>query len=84
MSLEAVWAPFREGYRSENAWQADWNEQLPYWFEVIYLRSVVHAFRLQHPVADPTAKRLLDADIKAVIARNPPIRFDFKRGKAVA
>jgi hypothetical protein len=83
LNLELVWKPFREGYRSENIWIDDWNEQLGLWFEVMYLRSVVHAFRLCYSIGDFKVRALLDADIENILTGNLPIRFDFRTGKAV-
>jgi len=68
INLAMVWEPFREGYGSENVWKEDWDRQMGLWFQVMYLRSVVHAFRLQHRVTDTRARALLDADIENVLA----------------
>lgn len=82
-NLEEVWQPFREGYQSENQWQEEWDGQFPLWFEFAYFRSVVHAFRMQHPVTNPRIKALLDIDVRNLLTRQPPLRFDFRAGRAV-
>jgi Ser/Thr protein kinase RdoA (MazF antagonist) len=75
-NLAAMLPSFREGYESVRPWGSHWMEQLPLWFEFSYFRSVVHAFRMQHPVTNPQAKAALDADIENLLRRQPPIRFD--------
>lgn len=82
-NLEKVFAPFRAGYESKAAWQEDWNGQLSLWLEFAYFRSVIHAFRMQHPVTNPRSKALLDIDIENLLTRQPPVRFDFQAGKAL-
>jgi Ser/Thr protein kinase RdoA (MazF antagonist) len=67
---------FRAGYESERPWREEWMAQLPLWFEFSYLRSVVHAFRMQHPVTNPQVKAALDKDIGNLLRRRPPIRFE--------
>lgn len=82
-NLEEVWKPFCEGYQSENRWVKDWNEQLDLCIRIMYLRSFVHAYRMQYPVKDSYTKRLLEADIENIIQRKVPIHFDFHEGKAM-
>jgi Ser/Thr protein kinase RdoA (MazF antagonist) len=81
-NLERVWNPFREGYASEHAWPEAWNGELDGWMEAVYLRSVVHAFRIQHPVTDPKAAAALRADVENLLRGTFPLRFDFRKGKA--
>jgi Ser/Thr protein kinase RdoA (MazF antagonist) len=81
-NLAQVWKPFREGYESASIWPAEAGRMLPIWFEIMYLRAVVHAFRMQHPVTDPRAKALLDADVNNILTRGLPINFDFHKGEA--
>lgn len=81
--LETVWQPFCEGYRSENGWLPEWNEQLPFWIEAMYFRSFMHACRLLYPVENERTKTLLEADVENILRRTPPLRFDFRTGKAL-
>lgn len=81
-NLEQIWQPFREGYLTENHWPEEWNRQMPLWFEAAYFRSVVHAFRMQAGVEEPRVQALLAADVENVLARRPPICFDFESGRA--
>lgn len=83
-TLEEVWQPFREGYEEINTWGEEWDEQLPLWIEVMFLRAVAHAFRMLHPITDPKTAALLDADIQNFIAGTMPLHFDFRDGKALA
>lgn len=83
-NLEAVWKPFREGYRTESDWPKEWNGHIAFWFEMAYFRSVIHAFRMQHPITDLRIKGLLDADIENILTRQPPVRFDFHEARAIS
>lgn len=80
--LEQVWAPFRRGYLSESPWPESWNKSMSAWFEIMYLRAVVHAFRIQHPVSNPKIQAALDADIQNILNVEMPLRFDFLEGMA--
>ncbi len=81
-TLEEVWAPFKSGYESARPWPGRWAHELPLWMEILYFRSVVHAFRMQHPLTNPKAMALLDADIENLLGRKPAINFDYVRGRA--
>ncbi len=73
---------FQAGYESERPWREEWAAQLPLWFEFAYLRSVVHAFRMQHPVTNLQVKAALDKDVGNLLRRQPPIRFDTAASRA--
>lgn len=75
-NLAATLPSFQAGYNSAYRWKNEWTDQLPLWFEVCYFRSVVHAFRMQHPVTNPQAKAALDTDIENLLRRRPPICFN--------
>jgi|GEM_PF-7026705 len=66
---------FRKGYESANQWLDGWNEQLQLWFEIMYFRSVMHAFRMQYPLENPKAKALLYADLDNILKRELPVRI---------
>lgn len=78
-NLETVLPAFRAGYESTHRWKEMWETQFPLWFEFAYFRSVVHAFRMQHPVTNPQAKAALDADIENLLRRQPPIHCESKQ-----
>lgn len=75
-NLAAILPAFRAGYEMARPWRDEWTAQLPLWFEFSYLRSVVHAFRMQYPVTNPQVKAALDQDIENVLRRQPPVRFE--------
>jgi hypothetical protein len=82
--LERVWAPFRAGYLTESPWPDTWNATMPWWFQALFLRNVVHAFRMQHPITNPRIQAALDADLDHIRAGTIPLRFDFGPGRALA
>ncbi|MDA3874700.1 MAG: hypothetical protein PF795_12175 [Kiritimatiellae bacterium] len=43
---------------------------------MIYFRSVIHAQRIQHGMTDPWVRKLLDADVRNLLNRTPPLGFD--------
>lgn len=81
--LEEMWEPFRQGYRQESVWPDEWNPWLGPWVQILYLRSVVHAFRLRHPITQPQVRGALMADVSLILAGEMPLKFDFVRGKAL-
>lgn len=81
-NLGKVWGPFREGYSSKNHWLPEWEDQLPVWMEIMYFRAVQHACRLLLANADLAVEALLHADIRNLMSRMVPLRFDFKAGTA--
>jgi Ser/Thr protein kinase RdoA (MazF antagonist) len=76
-NLAEVLPPFRTGYESAHPWPVQVKEHLPLWMEFCYFRSVVHAFRMQHPVTNPRAQAALDKDIENLLSRQPPVRCEF-------
>jgi Ser/Thr protein kinase RdoA (MazF antagonist) len=82
-NLQRVYGPFREGYRSANGWVEDWEEQLPVWFEVMFMRAVMHAIRLHDAGGDSRVRAALEEDLKMMLARTPPWSFDFREGRAL-
>jgi Ser/Thr protein kinase RdoA (MazF antagonist) len=83
-NLAQVWAPFREGYLAASPWPDAWNEAMPLWFQVMYLRLVVHTWRVLHPVTNPKTRAALETDIENLRRGDLPLRFDFQRGRAIA
>lgn len=81
--LEEMWEPFRRGYTRESVWPEEWNRWLGPWFQILYLRSVVHAFRMRQPITQPQILEGLMADVRLMLAGEMPLRFDFVRGKAL-
>lgn len=71
--LREILPSFREGYESAFAWPDERPEHLQYWLDILYFRSVIHAWRLQFPVTNPRAKELLDADIENILTRKTPL-----------
>jgi Ser/Thr protein kinase RdoA (MazF antagonist) len=82
-NLERMWGPFAEGYQSANTGWEEITKLLKICMELMYFRSVVHACRLQYGSTNPKVRGLLDADIRNLLNRTPPLNFDFKTGKAV-
>ena len=81
-NLESVWAPFVDGYRSQGNWPKEWGDQLPTWFQILYLRSVVYAFRI-HGRQDSPVADILAQDLAHLAAGTMPLSFDFHAGKAM-
>lgn len=77
-NLEQVWRPFRDGYGD---WPDSWCPQIETWFHLMFLRSVVHAFRLLHPLSED-AKALLEKDIAHLAVGTMPLNFNFETGRA--
>ena len=83
LTLEEVWGPFREGYEAHHRWPESWAEQLSRWMEIHFLRAIVHAHRMLHPIRDEGIRALLEHDLQNFLAGTPPLNFDFRTGKAV-
>jgi Ser/Thr protein kinase RdoA (MazF antagonist) len=76
-NLERIWEPFAEGYRSGSGSLEAAPQALTVGLEIMYFRSVVHAYRIQHGKDNAGVRELLDADIRNLLNRTPPLRFDF-------
>lgn len=76
-NLERIWEPFAEGYRSGDGSLEIDSEALMTGLDLLYFRSVVHACRIQHGMNSRRVRELLDADIRNLLNRTPPLRFEF-------
>jgi Ser/Thr protein kinase RdoA (MazF antagonist) len=76
-NLAKVLPPFRAGYEAAHPWPGQAIEHLPLLMEFCYFRSVVHAFRMQHPVTNPRVQSALDKNIENLLNRQLPFRCEF-------
>lgn len=81
-NLEHVWRPFMDGYSSQNSLPPMTGKWLRACFDALYLRSVVHAWRIQQPIMTPARRQALNADIEHLLHGTLPLNFDFSAGQA--
>lgn len=82
-NLERVWRAFLDGYATRHPLPPMPASAMRACFDVLYFRSVVHAWRMQQPLMTPARRQALDADVQHLLHRTLPLNFDFNSGHAV-